>query len=54
MLNCKTQSTVDLENQQKQNVLVKIHILAKLQNTGPLTYMSLNHKGAYCVFFKRF
>ena len=30
MLSCKAQGTVDLESQQKQNVLVKIHILAKL------------------------
>ena len=27
-------------------------ILAKLQNTGPLIYISLNHKGAYCVMLR--
>ena len=27
-------------------------ILAKLQNTGPLIYISLNHKGPYCVMLR--
>ena len=26
--------------------------LAKLQNTGPLIYISLNHKGPYCVILR--
>ena len=26
--------------------------LAKLQNTGPLIYISLNHKGPYCVMLR--
>ena len=25
---------------------------AKLQNTGPLSYISLNHKGPYCVMLR--
>ena len=25
---------------------------AKLQNTGPLIYISLNHKGPYCLMLR--
>ena len=28
-----------------------LNTLAKLQNTGPLIYISLNHKSSYCVIF---
>ena len=29
-----------------------VKFIAKLQNIGPLTYISLNHKGPYCVMLR--